>query len=135
MISREPLNELTPLQQAAKGMVITQFDKDDVEDLGLIKLDLLSLRTMSAIEDAMASIHRGGGSLNYDKIPLDDPETYQLINTGQTIGIFQLKARLNEPTGTVGGLRHGGCGRQHGHYQTGPIKGNMVEPYIARRRA
>ena len=39
-------------------MVITQFDKDDVEDLGLIKLDLLSLRTMSAIEDAMTSIHR-----------------------------------------------------------------------------
>ena len=44
-------------------MVITQFDKDDVEDLGLIKLDLLSLRTMSAVGDAVASIRRNGGSL------------------------------------------------------------------------
>lgn len=135
VVSREPLNELTPLQQAAKGMVITQFDKDDVEDLGLIKLDLLSLRTMSAIEDAMVSIHRNGSYLNYDKIPLDDPETYQLINTGKTIGVFQLES----PAQRSLQARLGACVMEDvvasmAIIRPGPIKGNMVEPYIARRQ-
>lgn len=135
VVSREPLNELTPLQQAAKGMVITQFDKDDVEDLGLIKLDLLSLRTMSAIEDAMGSIHKGGIDLDYEKIPLDDPATYQLMNTGQTIGIFQLES----PAQRALQARLGACVMEDvvasvAIIRPGPIKGNMVEPYIARRQ-
>ncbi|MGI6550103.1 MAG: DNA polymerase III subunit alpha [Syntrophomonadales bacterium] len=135
VVSREPLNELTPLQQAAKGMVITQFDKDDVEDLGLIKLDLLSLRTMSAIEDAMTSIHRGSNGLNYDRIPLDDPDTYKLINSGKTIGIFQLES----PAQRALQARMGACVMEDvvasmAIIRPGPIKGNMVEPYIARRQ-
>lgn len=135
VISREPLNELTPLQQAAKGMVITQFDKDDVEDLGLIKLDLLSLRTMSAVGDAVASIRRNGGSLDYDRIPLDDPETYRLINSGKTIGVFQLES----PAQRSLQARLGACVMEDvvasmALIRPGPIKGNMVEPYIARRQ-
>lgn len=135
VISREPLNELTPLQQAAKGMVITQFDKEDVEDLGLIKLDLLSLRTMSAVEDAVASIRRNGGSLDYDRIPLDDPETYRLINSGKTIGVFQLES----PAQRSLQARLGACVMEDvvasmALIRPGPIKGNMVEPYIARRQ-
>jgi len=135
VVSREPLCDLTPLQQAAKGMVITQFDKDDVEELGLIKLDLLSLRTMSAVEDTMASIHRAGGSLRYEEIPLNDPATYQMLNTGETIGVFQLESPAQRALQARLGASHmEDIVASIALIRPGPIKGNMVEPYIARRQ-
>ena len=98
VICREPLTAVTPLQPAAKGVLITQFDKDDIEDLGLIKLDLLSLRTLSAVEDTVISINsyaegnNGTPEFCYEKIPLDDESTYRRLNTG-TIGAFRLEAQ------------------------------------------
>ena len=139
VICREPLTTVTPLQEAAKGVLITQFDKDDIEDLGLIKLDLLSLRTLSAVEDTVVSINIQAHQANspsfcYEDIPLDDPATYQRLNSGKTIGAFQLEspaqralqARLNanhmeDIIASVALIR------------PGPIQGNMVEPFIARR--
>lgn len=134
VVSRVPLNQLTPLQQAAKGIVVTQFDKDDIEDLGLIKLDLLSLRTMAAIEDSVVHIRKQGKAFDYDTLPLDDPATYQMLNTGHTIGTFQLESpaqralqarlqasELEDIVASVALIR------------PGPIKGNMVEPFINRR--
>lgn len=135
VISDCPLTRLTPLQRSALGPIITQFDKDDVEELGLIKLDLLSLRTLSAVNDAVRSINRGGKKLDYDSIPLDDKATYERIASGETIGIFQLESpaqralqsrleagRMEDVIASVALIR------------PGPIKGNMVEPYIARRQ-
>ncbi|HWJ02197.1 MAG TPA: DNA polymerase III subunit alpha, partial [Verrucomicrobiae bacterium] len=92
VVCREPLAEITPLQEAAKGVVVTQFDKDYVEDLGLVKLDLLSLRTMAAIDDSLINIRSQGKKLDYDKIPLDDKATYERLNRGETIGVFQLES-------------------------------------------
>ncbi|MGI6453173.1 MAG: DNA polymerase III subunit alpha [Syntrophomonadaceae bacterium] len=135
VISNTSLNRFTPLQRSALGPLICQFDKDDVEELGLVKLDLLSLRTLSVVQNASRSIMKNDESFNYDKIPLDDPATYEMIAAGKTIGVFQLESpaqralqsRLEARTmeDMVASLAL---------IRPGPIKGNMVEPYIARRQ-
>ena len=135
VISREPLNELTPLQQAAKGMVITQFDKDDIEDLGLVKLDLLSLRTMSVINDTCRDIESSGDRLDYEQIRLDDPETYALISSGETLGVFQLESPAQRALQSqLGASGIEDVVASMALIRPGPIKGNMVDPYIARRQ-
>lgn len=135
VISRLPLYETTSLQPSAKGEWMTPFDKDAAEDVGLVKLDLLSLRTMSAIEDTVVLRERQGKPLDYDEIPLDDAATFEMLGTGDTIGVFQLESpaqrglqarlrpdRLEDIVASVALIR------------PGPIKGNMVDPFIERRR-
>jgi len=134
IISKEPLTTITPLQRAAKGVLITQFDKTTIEDLGLIKLDLLSLRTLSAVEDTMESIHRSGHDVNYRQIPLDDPATYRRLNSGQTVGIFQLESPAQRALqARLGADNIEDIVASVALIRPGPIQGNMVEPFLARR--
>lgn len=130
VISRRSLLEVTPLQMAAKGQVVCQFDKEYVEDLGLVKLDLLSLRTFTAVDDAVRAI----GDIDYEQIPHGDAATYEMLGVGESIGVFQLESpaqralqarlkpdRFEDIVASVAIIR------------PGPIKGNMVEPFLARR--
>lgn len=138
VVGRDPLTAVTPLQRAAKGVVVCQFDKEYVEDLGLIKLDLLSLRTLSAVEDAVADLGRAGAGapvFDYDAIPPGDRETMAMIRQGETVGVFQLES----PAQRALQARLGATGYEDlvasvALIRPGPIKGNMVEPFIARRR-
>lgn len=135
VISDCPLTRLSPLQRSALGPVITQFDKDDVEDLGLVKLDLLSLRTLSAVNDTVCSINREKKELDYDSIPLDDRATYQRLSRGETIGVFQLESPAQRALqARLGADRMEDVVASVALIRPGPIKGNMVEPYIARRQ-
>lgn len=135
VISDCPLTRLSPLQRSALGPVITQFDKDDVEDLGLVKLDLLSLRTLSAVNDTLHSINRFGEELDYDSIPLNDRATYQRLSRGETIGVFQLESPAQRALqARLGADRMEDVIASVALIRPGPIKGNMVEPYIARRQ-
>jgi error-prone DNA polymerase len=135
VISRRPLLETTSLQPSAKGEWMTPFDKDGAEEVGLVKLDLLSLRTMSAVENAIVLRERQGHALNYDQLPLDDEATFEMLGTGHTIGVFQLEspaqralqARL-KPEGLEDIVASVALIRP------GPIKGNMVDPFLVRRR-
>ncbi len=133
VVSGPLLTTVTPLQPSAKGVLITQFDKDTIENLGLIKLDLLSLRTLSAVHAVDTALQAKGG-FSYDQIPLDDPATYKLLNHGDTVGVFQLESpaqrslqsrlladNIEDIVASVALIR------------PGPIKGDMVEPFIARR--
>jgi error-prone DNA polymerase len=134
VISDVPLLELTPLQKSALGPVITQFDKDDVEELGLAKLDLLPLRTLSVISDAARCIQESGQPFNYEYIPLDDPASYEMINRGETIGVFQLESPAQRALQSHFNASHmEDMVASMALIRPGPIKGNMVEPYIARR--
>lgn len=134
VISRDPITWFSPLQKSAKGVNILQFDKDDVEDLGLVKIDILSLRTLSAVEDSLKYLDQKG-SVDYERIPLDDDQTFKMLRRADTVGVFQLEspaqralqARLNadnieDVVASVALIR------------PGPIKGNMVEPFIMRRQ-
>ncbi|NLL87693.1 MAG: DNA polymerase III subunit alpha [Firmicutes bacterium] len=133
VVSGPLLTTVTPLQPSAKGVLITQFDKDTIERLGLIKLDLLSLRTLSAVHDVDTAL-QAEQNFSYDRIPLDDQATYQMLNDGDTVGVFQLESpaqrslqlrlladNIEDIVASVALIR------------PGPIKGDMVEPFIARR--
>ncbi|MGE5585987.1 MAG: DNA polymerase III subunit alpha [Bacillota bacterium] len=128
--SRVPLVRVTPLQMAARGVVITQFDKDDVEEVGLIKLDLLSLRMLAAVED---SVRLSG--VDYQRIPLDDEATYEMLNAGETIGAFQLESPAQRALqGRLGASTMEDIVASVALIRPGPVQGNMVEPFVARRR-
>ncbi len=133
VISRRPLLEVTPLQIAAKGCAVTQFDKEYVEDLGLIKLDLLSLRTLSAVDDASRMM--AGTGFDYEQIVAKDPETYKMLGSGETIGVFQLESPAQRALqARLGADRFEDIVASVAIIRPGPIKGNMVEPFIARRK-
>ncbi|MBX5464105.1 MAG: DNA polymerase III subunit alpha [Clostridia bacterium] len=135
VISGEPVREVTPLQWAAKGVQIAQFDRDDVEELNLVKVDLLSLKALSLLEDAAADLLRKRPGFRYEALPLDDPATYRLLRKGQTVGVFQLESPAQRALqARLGAERLEDVVASLALIRPGPIKGNMVDPYVARRQ-
>lgn len=98
IIAPRPLTDYTPLYCEADGQgILTQFDKDDVEAVGLVKFDFLGLRTLTIIEGALTTInsrrHKAGlDGIDIAKIPLDDPESFALLQSQQTTAVFQLES-------------------------------------------
>jgi DNA polymerase-3 subunit alpha len=93
VVSPEPLTEYAPLyKNPADGTVTTQFDMGSVEAIGLLKFDFLGLKTLTVIEKTIAYIRFGGAEFALEAIPLDDAETYRLLSSGQTTGVFQLES-------------------------------------------
>jgi error-prone DNA polymerase len=135
VISRLPLTQLTPLQRAAKGVVVTQFDKEAVERLGLVKLDLLSLRTMSVLEDTIEIIEKTDPTFTEKSIPHQDQETFAMINRGETMGVFQLESPAQRALQSqLGASELEDLVASLALIRPGPIKGNMVGPFIARHQ-
>ncbi len=91
VITDKPLSEYVPIA-LSNGVPITQYDMDAVAELGLLKFDFLALRYLTIINDAAMQIKESIPSFDIEKIPLDDKETYDLISTGMTEGIFQLES-------------------------------------------
>ena len=94
VISDEPLTELVPLMRDTSGEgVVTQYDMGGVEALGLLKMDFLGLRTLSFLDEAKRIVKESRGvDLDYDRLPLDDPKTFELLSRGETKGVFQLES-------------------------------------------
>lgn len=93
VISSQPLVELVPLHRVGDSTVSTQFTMTALEELGLLKMDFLGLRTLTVIQDALRLIKRSRGlDLDLEKIPLDDKKVYDLISRGETTGVFQLES-------------------------------------------
>jgi DNA-directed DNA polymerase III PolC len=93
VISDRPLTDLVPLERAAKGLVITQYDMGPVERLGLIKMDILGQKGLSVIEDASGwAAKNHGARLDTDGLPRDDPDTFRLLREGRTLGVFQIES-------------------------------------------
>ena len=92
IMSSEPLVDVIPLlKRPADGAIITQFDYPTCEALGLIKMDFLGLRNLTVLDDAVKNIRTNRGEdMVLEDLPLDDAEAYQLLGTGNTLGIFQL---------------------------------------------
>ena len=93
IIADQPLTHYIPVT-LQEGDLTTQYPKDQLEVLGLLKMDLLGLKTLTVIADAQEHIRRTCALADFDieKVPLDDPETFKLLNKAQTIGIFQLES-------------------------------------------
>lgn len=105
VVSKNPLNEIVPLQYATRAQddnggettgakqIVTQYEMHAIEDLGLLKMDFLGLKNLSIIEHTLDLIRaRHGKSVNMDKIPLDDKKTFKLLQDARTTGVFQLES-------------------------------------------
>jgi len=138
VISTRPLIDLVPVQPAAMaGRQICQWDKDSCGDAGFLKIDLLGLGMLSAVEDAIDRIARlRGETIDLSRIPLDDPGVYEEIQQADTVGVFQIESRaqmqsllqtqpenLDDLTVQVALVR------------PGPIQGKAVHPYVKHRQA
>ena len=93
IISDRPLTDLIPVT-LQEGALTTQYPKDPVEGLGLLKMDFLGLKTLTVIADAQENVRRLPGKEDFDieKVPFDDPETFKLLNEAKTVGVFQLES-------------------------------------------
>ena len=93
VIAPEPITNIVPIQQkGADAEVVTQFEMHGVEALGLLKMDFLGLRTLSIMERCLELVEKTSGErVDIDNVPLDDEETFELLQSGETIGVFQLE--------------------------------------------
>ena len=130
IIMRQPLSERLPTEPATmEDRFVVQWDKDALEDAGLVKIDILGLRMLSAISEAVALSH-----VDLDSLTYDDPAVYHVISFAETIGVFQVESRaqaqmlprfqprtFNDLIIAISLIR------------PGPIQGEMVHPYLRRR--
>ena len=137
LITAQPLVDTVPIERATMpDRNVVQLDKRDVEDLGLVKMDLLGLRTLSLIKDAVADIEaRHGERLELGTIALDDEAVYDLICEVDTIGLFQVESRAQASAlPRVRPRCFADIVVQVAIIRPGPLQGNMVNPYINRRQ-
>ncbi|MDQ2689533.1 MAG: PHP domain-containing protein [Chloroflexota bacterium] len=136
LVTRTPLIDLVPIERATMpGRVVTQFDKEDVEQLGLVKIDLLSLRTLGVVSDALDRIERDTGRrIDLDNLPHDDPEVFRSIQAADTVGMFQIESRAQmQALPKARPERFEDLVVQVAIIRPGPVQGNAVHPYLRRR--
>ena len=92
LISGKPVGEYVPLSIGADGEIVAQFEKDTLEELGLLKMDFLGLRTETVLSDAEALVRKKNPEFSISKISYEDPEVYELISSGKCDGVFQLES-------------------------------------------
>jgi error-prone DNA polymerase len=137
LITGPPLVDVVPIERATMpGRVVSQWNKDDIEDLGLIKLDLLSLRTLSMLQEAEELVHQHRGvRLDLGEVPLDDPAVYRLVQEADTVGTFQVESRAQMQTlPRVKPERFEDLVVEVALIRPGPIQGGMVSHYVKRRQ-
>jgi DNA polymerase-3 subunit alpha len=133
VIAPEPLVNLVPLTRTSHGDVATQFDKDDVEALGLLKMDFLGLRTLTVIADAVESIRaEDNPQFRLEDVPLDDPEVYDLFSAGDTDGVFQFESSgMKEVLRKVQPSSFPDIAALNALYRPGPMQ--FIDDYSERR--
>jgi len=137
LITAAPLIEVVPVERATMpGRVVVQWDKDSVEDAGLIKIDLLSLRTLGMIEEVVQHVREQRGlALDLEHLPLDDPAIYAMLQAADTIGCFQVESRAqSQMLPKMKPQRFEDIIIEVAIVRPGPIQGNMVHPYLRRRQ-
>lgn len=135
VIAPDELVKFAPLEMAQKGVVSTQYPMGPIEELGLLKMDFLGLSNLTIIKNALRIIKRVyGKSIDINEIPLDDPKTFELLQRGDTTGVFQfessgmkrylreLKATVFDDVIAMGAL-----------YRPGPLSAGLTDSFIKRK--
>lgn len=135
VLARDPLTHYSPLERSSGGIKLLQLDKDDAEAMGLIKLDLLGLRMLAALERAREEIVRLDGVwLDLADLP-DDERVWDLISQGATLGLFQVESPSQQHTSRVMRARNlRDLAHQVALIRPGPIQSGTVHPYLRRRQ-
>lgn len=135
ILSSPDLADRVPMQESFNGFTMLQADKDDVEELGLAKLDVLGVRMLSSIAHAVQEIDRSTGTkVDLDKLPHDDASTFSLIRTSRTLGCFQIESPgQRELLARFQPNRFEDLIIDISLFRPGPVKSDMVSPFLDRR--
>ena len=135
VITPKPLVEFIPLYQSARGEVTTQFPMEDIEAIGLLKMDLLGLRNLTVITDALELIKKDTGeSIDLDKIPLDDQKTFEVFQQGRTDGVFQFESYgMKEQLRNFKPEEFRDLIALNALYRPGPLKSGMTAEFVQRK--
>ncbi len=136
VIAAGRLDEVVPIEPAAMpGRSVVQWDKDDCADLGIIKIDLLGLGMLNALEEAIPMIREHEGvEVDLAHLPRDDPKTYAMIQRADTVGVFQIESRAQMATlPRLKPRTFYDLVVEIAIIRPGPIVGQMVHPYLNRR--
>lgn len=136
VIAPKPMVEFLPLYQSTKGEITTQFPMQDIEEIGLLKMDLLGLRNLTVIQDAIELIEKDTGKkVNLENIPLDDEKTFKVFQSGNTDGVFQFESsgmkdllRRYKPESFPDLIA------MNALHRPGPLKSGMTDEFIERKR-
>ncbi len=135
VIAPEELTNFTPLQRLSDGEIVTQYDMDVLEDIGLLKMDFLGLRNLTIIENTFDLIEEiEDRELSLDDIPDGDEATFELLREGRTIGVFQLESEGMQ--GLMNRLEpeeFEDIVAANALYRPGPLESGMTEDYIERK--
>ncbi len=136
VLSGLPLDTLIPLEPATlPGRIVTQWDKEGLEDAGYVKVDLLGLRMLAAIEDAVCIVAAMTGERpDLERLTFDDPRVYDMLCRGETIGVFQLESRAQaELVRNFQPRCFADLTVEIALIRPGPLQANVVRPYLRRR--
>jgi len=135
IISDRPLSEVVPLEVTNQGEIVSQYEKESIKDLGLLKIDILGSRSLTVIKKTLERLKEKNININLNKIPLDDKATFSALQKGKTLGVFQLESsgmssllkrlfpsHLNDLIAALS------------LYRPGPLDSGMTEQYLKRKR-
>ena len=136
LLSDRTLLDRTPVESSWLGFPMSQFDKDDVEQLGLLKLDVLGIRMQSAMTYAVQEIARVDGlDVEVDAVPRDDPATFALVQSAKTLGCFQIESPGQRGlVGTFAPETFEDLIIDISLFRPGPVKSDMVRPFLEARQ-
>ncbi len=135
IVCQGKLNRFIPLENASMpGRVVAQWDKDDCEDLGIIKVDLLGLGMMAVLQDCVTLTGERGRPVDLAQLPENDPKSFELMRQADTIGLFQIESRAQ--IATLPRMRPEtfyDLVIEVAIIRPGPIVGDLAHPYLRRR--
>lgn len=135
VIANRPLMDYLPLYKGKEEVITTQYAMKDVERIGLVKFDLLGLKTLTMMEEVVRLVEeRHRIKLDLKALPLNDPETYKLLSEGDTTGVFQLESQgMRELLRKIKPSRFSDLIALLALYRPGPLGSGMVDEYVKRR--
>ena len=136
VISPKPLHEIVPVAMSPKNELTSQYSMNDLEKVGMLKMDFLALTTLTVIDDCLKAIKaKTGTTIDWGSIPLNDPETMAVFGEGRTDAVFQFESSgMQEICRRLKPTELEDLSALNALYRPGPIDGGMIDDYIARHR-
>ncbi|HUG86067.1 MAG TPA: DNA polymerase III subunit alpha, partial [Euzebya sp.] len=135
LLADSTLRDIVPMERSAAGFAMGQYDKDDVAALGLCKLDVLGVRMLSSMAHCTEQVRRTRGiEIDFDTVTWTDPDTFELIRSTRTLGMFQIESPgQRELLGRFQPEHHSDLVVDISLFRPGPVKGDMIKPFLKRR--